>query len=73
MKEQTMNLVKLPGTELFVNPAHVIYVEAKKPYTNGPNEGRQRVEVCTTMHGRYRTDDVFGMSAADVAQLLNAA
>jgi hypothetical protein len=67
-----MKLVKIPTTNgLYVNPTHVVYVEQKDPYENGKNKDRQRVEVCTTMYGRYRTDDVFNMTAEEVTAIIN--
>jgi len=67
-----MKLVKLPTeNELYVNPAHVVYVEQKPPYTQGDHQGRQRVEVCTTMYLRYRTDNVFDKTASEVASIIN--
>ena len=44
-------LVKLKA-HLWVNPAHIVYVEQKSPYQNGPDALKQRVEVCVTMYGR---------------------
>lgn len=67
-----MKLVKLPCEKaLYVNPAHVVYVEQKPPYTNGDCAGQYRVEVCITMYGRYRTEDVFGLKAEAVAAIIN--
>lgn len=64
-------LVKLPGKDLWVNPAHVVYVEQKTPYERYAQAGMPRVEVCTTMYGRYRTDDVFNTTAEQVSALIN--
>ena len=67
-----MKLVKIPTTNgLYVNPTHIVYVEQKDPYTNYANAGKPRVEVCTTMYGRYRTDDVFNMTAEEVTAIIN--
>jgi hypothetical protein len=59
-------LVNLPGTDVWVNPVHVVYVEQKPPY-----DEQQRVEVCFTMYGRYRTENVFNKTAAEVAAIIN--
>ena len=64
-------LVKLPDTDIWVNPLHVVYVQKKDPYTNYANQGKPRVEVCITMYGRYFTQDVFNMTAEEVAALIN--
>ena len=67
-----MKLVKLPSKkDLYVNPAHVVYVEQKPPYEKGDDAMQPRVEVCITMYGRYRTEDIFNTSAADVAAIIN--
>jgi hypothetical protein len=66
-----MKLVQLPGTDLYVNPAHVVYVEQMPPYERNAHAGQQRVEVCITMYGRYRTKDVFDKTAEEVAKLIN--
>lgn len=62
-----MKLVHLPGTDTFVNPTHVVYVNAVP--RNG--ERPSYVEVCTTMYSRYITTAVYGMSAAEVVTLIN--
>lgn len=66
-----MKLVQLPGTDLYVNPAHVVYVEQKPPYENYAHAGQQRVEVCITMYGRYRTEDVFNKTVDEVVEIIN--
>jgi hypothetical protein len=66
-----MKLVKLPGTDLWVNPHHVVYIEEKPPFEMGIHIGVPRVEVCITMYGRYRTESVFNLTAAEVAALIN--
>ena len=66
-----MRLVKLPCTkDLHINPDHVVYVEQKPPYLNGDNAMQPRVEVCITMYGSYRTEDIFNTTAADVAAII---
>jgi len=64
-------LVKLPDTDLWVNPIHVVYVQQETPYENGIHAGMPRVEVCITMYGRYRTESVFNTPAAEIAALIN--
>jgi hypothetical protein len=64
-------LAQLPGTDLWVNPIHVVYVEQKPPFERGDNTWQQRVEVCFTMYGRYRTENVFNKTAAEVAAIIN--
>jgi len=64
-------LVKLPDTDLWVNPLHVVYVEQKTPYENGIHAGMPRVEVCITLYGRYRTENAFNVTAAEIAALIN--
>lgn len=64
-------LVNLPGTDVWVNPIHVVYVEQKEPYEKYGNAGRARVEVCITMYGRYRTEDVYDTTAEKIVALIN--
>jgi hypothetical protein len=60
-------LVNLPGTDVWVNPIHVVYVEQKEPYEKYANADRPRVEV----YGRYRAEDVYDTTAAKIAALIN--
>ena len=64
-------LVNLPGTDVWANPIHVVYVEQKEPYEKYANAERARVEVCITMYGRYRTVDVYDTTAAKIVALIN--
>jgi hypothetical protein len=66
-----MKLAKLPGTDLWVNPHHVVYIERMTPFDKGIFAGMPRVEVCITMYGRYRTENVFNTTAAEVAAIIN--
>ena len=64
-------LVNLPGTDVWANPIHVVYVVQKEPYEKYGNAGKARVEVCITMYGRYRTVDVYDTTAAKIVALIN--
>jgi hypothetical protein len=64
-------LVQIPTTNVWVNPIHVVYVEQKPPFDGGDDKEQQRVEVCFTMYGRYRTENVFNKTAAEVAAIIN--
>jgi hypothetical protein len=67
-----MRLVKLPGTEVWVNPEYVTSVRQVQPYTNGEHRGQTRVEVEYEGNAGYRTrrEDLYGMQAADVVALI---